>query len=249
MRILAIFFIVVLSSLTQVFAADHPKHWPIKKKSMHSPVKISLSYWGGLAIAPNSHDYAAKELKEKMTGIQKHIQSSKEALIELNQDNTWEEIIELNPFWKGGYLPYLMGKNSGQEGYGQHPTTLPLECGYLVIDKQDFVWPFPNKGPCEWLLYEFAWRINRTSRVSVITPIGFHERPKKKNYAKSRPIPVETGVQTAHYGPEGFPAGDPYFAQGVIGSLEDNDFRITSIEEDIEFDPNKLQALYLHDIK
>ncbi|MBL0317964.1 MAG: hypothetical protein IPP74_01455 [Alphaproteobacteria bacterium] len=246
MRIILIVFICVLSVVAQAYASEKPELWKIEKKQMRYPIKINITYWGKFAIY-NNLEYIHKESIKEMTRAHDFIVSSKDSITELDKNNTLEEIIESYPFWKGNFPLYLSHPDSGQEGYEKNPLNLPLTCGYLIIDKENFVWTFPNKGPCEWLLYEFSWWINRTGRVSILAPIGFHERPKmKKNYNTSKPISNETGVQTAHYGPEGFPVGDPYFAQGVIGSLEDNDFRITSIEEDIEFDPKDLQARYLH---
>ena len=211
------------------FSEERYSYFVEKETSYTYPIKIEIKYWGDLVYGMGGK-YSRKVFKETMNQQRDYILEDKQALMSITANNLKDQILENNKGFRGGYYKYLMRPDGGNEGYENWKLDDPLDCGYIIIDKDGFIWPFLKMGPAEWLLYSDISLINRSGRVSRNFPLPNYDQNGKL-------IPREGLDQHSHYAGQTFEAKDPYFAHGVIGYLKDRDFEITGVEENVDFNP------------
>ncbi len=229
-KIINFFLIIfVICICRNSFSEERYSYFVEKQTSYIYPVKIGIRYWSNITYGKSdkySNDYFKEELKQPRSYLLK----DKQRLMNLKKTDSKDQILGNYKGFRGGYYKYLMRPDSGNEGYENWEMDGPLDCGYLIIDKDGFIWPFLKKGPAEWLLYSDISLINRSGSVSRHFPLSTYDLNGKL-------IPREGLDQHSHYAGQTFESKDPYFAHGVIGYLKDRDFEITGVEENVDFNP------------
>ncbi|MBL0320093.1 MAG: hypothetical protein IPP74_12520 [Alphaproteobacteria bacterium] len=224
--ILIIFFIFPCSNS---FSAEKYSHLVEKKTSYTYPIKIEIKYWGNLVYGMGGK-YSRNVFKEEMNQQRNYILKDKQTLMGLKATYSKDQILKNYEGFRGGYYEYLMRPDGGNEGYENWKLDDPLDCGYIIIDKDGFIWPFLKKGPAEWLLYNDISLINRFGSVSRHFSLPTYDQ-------NGQVVPEKPLGQYDLAAGQEFEAKDPYFAHGVIGYLKDRDFEITVVQENVDFNP------------
>ncbi|MBL0319322.1 MAG: hypothetical protein IPP74_08550 [Alphaproteobacteria bacterium] len=224
-----LFMVFIICACSNSFAEERYSPLEEKHTSYIYPIKIEIKYWGNLIYGipgKNSNNYFKERLKQPRSYLLK----DKQKLMSLNATHSKDQILENYKGFRGGYYKYLMRPDSGNEGYENWEMDGPLDCGYIIIDKDGFIWPFLKNGPAEWLLYSDISLINRSGKVSRNFSLPTYDQ-------NGQIVPEPPIGQYDLDGGQTFEAKDPYFAHGVIGYLEDRDFEITGVEENVDFNP------------
>ncbi|MBL0319869.1 MAG: hypothetical protein IPP74_11360 [Alphaproteobacteria bacterium] len=206
-------FIDIQSSYSSGIKED--TWWKNEERDLIHPVRISVIYLGyPIPGRPLTHQ---ENYTKKLLGLIKKV-----ILRDVDDLNN----STVNKTLSNEYLLYLKSDIAGKENFEIDNPQLPLDCGYIVIDKNNHIDSFPLDNPCKWLLYSFVRRTNRDKGLTLYLWSGV------------RPIPEVKGRTMRGVPNEYFDNKDPYYVQGLIRYLQQNGFRVTMVEEGVKFDSN-----------
>ncbi|MBL0318998.1 MAG: hypothetical protein IPP74_06890 [Alphaproteobacteria bacterium] len=189
------------------------KWWKNEKEALTPPLKISVIYLG--YPIPGRSPGGREEYTNKLLSIIK--EEILEDVVNMRKNS------KIGKIYSNGYLSYLRSGSAGIENFESNNIKIPIDCGYIILDKNNYIDAFPLDNACKWLLYSFSNLTNENNALELYLWSGVRPIPEVKGSRR--------GVRI-----EFFERNDPYYAQGLIRYLEQEGFRIKAIEEGVKLD-------------